>query len=64
VELLGEAPKFEFDWNLSLKIVKETLAVDAKGLTITLTDLVCSTLLEKDINDKITSTFAKNKLVS
>jgi len=64
VEVLGEGPKFEFDWNLSLKIVKETLAVDAKGLTITLTDLVCSTLLEKDINDKITSTFAKNKLVS
>jgi len=64
VEVLGESPKFEFDWNLSLRIIKGTLGVDAKGLSITLTDLVCSNLLDKETDEKITSTFSKNKLVS
>jgi len=64
VEMLGEGPKFEFDWNLSLKILKDTFMVDAKGLSITLTDLVCSNLLDKDAIEKITATFAKNQLVS
>jgi len=64
VEVLGEAPKFEFDWNLSLKIIKDTLAVDAKGLSITLTDLICSELMEKETSERINATFSKNKLVS
>jgi len=64
VEMLGEGPKFEFDWNLSLKILKDHFTVDGKGLSITLTDLVCSNLLDKDAIEKITATFAKNQLVS
>lgn len=64
VEMLGEGPKFEFDWNLSLKIIKNSYTVDAKGLSITLTDLVCSNLLDKETIEKITATFAKNQLVS
>jgi len=63
VEVLGEGPKFEFDWNLSLKIFNGSLSVDAKGLSITLTDLMCSNLLDNESNDRIVSTFAKNKFV-
>lgn len=63
IEIVGEGPKFEFDWNLTLKLTNE-FVVDNCGLAISLTDLVCSSTLEKEVVDKITSTFTKNQLIS